>query len=297
MIPRLCVASTFAVVLPGSLLAQTAVELSYGLNLTSNYVGGGETQAEGPPALQGYVEGAYGLFYGGVWASNIDPDDGDQVEFNLYAGIQPSIGEFDFNLNYTRYVYAASGDCCGEIILLAAYPVSDFVGVGGGFSYDPQADTTWVEVATAVAFADVWEVDGTIGTDFGGLESGESREIAWDLGIERSLGDVAWVDLRFYEFEPGTVDLGHLDRGRSLSSGRNSGQVETRERGVCRGGTRRRGAGCPPASKRFEPPQCRGTGANPGKCNAADMGTPRMSPDCAGLVPAACSGRRGLGRG
>jgi uncharacterized protein (TIGR02001 family) len=46
--------------------------LNYGVAVTSNYISDGVTQSNDNPALQGYVEGSYGLFYGGVWASTVD---------------------------------------------------------------------------------------------------------------------------------------------------------------------------------------------------------------------------------
>ena len=40
--------------------------LNYGVALTSNYIDNGTTQSDDKPALQGYNEGSYGLFYGGL---------------------------------------------------------------------------------------------------------------------------------------------------------------------------------------------------------------------------------------
>ena len=124
--------------------------LNYGVALTSNYISDGATQSDDKPALQGYVEGSYGLFYGGVWSSTVDfpgdPEFGDDnLEFDLYAGVRPTLGDFSFDLSYYRYLYDSSGDCCGEFVLIAQYPVADFGEVGVEYDYDPVDDTRWGE--------------------------------------------------------------------------------------------------------------------------------------------------------
>ena len=40
---------------------------------------------------------------------------------------------------------------------------------------------------------------GTIGTDFGTLRPRQGRQVAWDVGVSRGLGDFATVDLRYYD--------------------------------------------------------------------------------------------------
>ena len=55
-------------------------------------------------------------------------------------------------------------------------------------------------------FADDWKVGGTVGTDFNSQDLGE-RKIAYDVGVNRTLGDNANVDLRYFDsnFDPGHV--------------------------------------------------------------------------------------------
>ena len=55
-------------------------------------------------------ERTFGLVYGGDWESTDDyPEDpefgGDNDEFDLYAGIRPTLGDMSFDLSYCRYVY------------------------------------------------------------------------------------------------------------------------------------------------------------------------------------------------
>lgn len=190
-----------ALVLPGVASAQDAFALNYGVAITSNYISDGVTQTDDGPAVQPYVEASYGMFYGGVWASNVDFGDGDpdNWEFDFYAGIRHTLGMVDVDVNYTRYVYDSSGDCCGEFVAILGYPVYDLGAVGGEFKWDPENNTTWAELAGGFYLAEVWEIGGVIGTDFGTRDEGTRDRVAWDLGVTRTLTDFANVDLRYYD--------------------------------------------------------------------------------------------------
>lgn len=188
--------------------------LNYGVTATSNYMFRSTTQSDDEPAVQGYVEGASGIFFAGVWASTVDfpgdPDFGDDnAEFDLYAGIRPELGDVSVEINYTRFVYDESGDCCGEIGLILGYPVSDTLEFGGAFYGDPGSDTAWLQAtAGAIVFAD-YTLDGTVGTDFGTLDYGKDK-FAWDIGVSRGFAEVATVDLRYHD--------SNVDPGRAVVS-------------------------------------------------------------------------------
>lgn len=188
--------------------------LNYGVAVTTNYISDGATQSNDNPALQGYVEGSYGMFYGGVWSSTVDFGDDpvygdDSLEFDLYAGIRPTLGDFSFDISYYRYLYDKSGDCCGEFVLVAQYPIADFGDIGVEFDYDPVNHTNFGYLAGALTFAEVWEVGGSVGSDFGSEDWGDDDKVAWDAGVTRAIGDKATVDLRYYDsnYDPGTAVL------------------------------------------------------------------------------------------
>ena len=131
-------AATLVLAIAPPLAAQEAPELSYGAAVTSNYIFRGQTQSNDNPAVQGYVEGAYGMFYGGVWSSTVDFED-NSLEFDLYAGIRPTFGDLTVDLSYVRYLYDNTGDCCGELILNLGYPMADIGELGAEFAYDPRS--------------------------------------------------------------------------------------------------------------------------------------------------------------
>ncbi len=206
---RLLAAAALALTGAMPVFAQDAPVLSWGAAVTSDYISKGSTQSNGHPAVQGYVEGAYGMVYGGVWSSTVDfandPDfGGDTLEFDLYAGIRPTWGDFTFDLSYVRYLYNDSGDCCGEFVGVIGYPIADLGEIGAELDYDPVADTKWGVFSASLAFLTDFNVGGEVGTDFGTMDLG-SDKVAWDLGVSRTLGDFALVDLRYYDsnYDPG----------------------------------------------------------------------------------------------
>lgn len=211
MIGRIVAGAAVGALIAGMAAAQEQPELHYGIGVTSNYIDKGTTQSNDNPALQGYVEGSLGMVYGGVWASTVDfPGDEefgkDQIEIDLYAGVRRTFDLLTLDASYYRYLYDRSGDCCGEFKIAAAYPMADLGQVGGEFDYDPANKTKWGELQAALYFADVWTFGGSVGTDFGSDDLGD-RKVAYDIGLNRTLGDKANVDLRYYDsnFDPGHV--------------------------------------------------------------------------------------------
>jgi uncharacterized protein (TIGR02001 family) len=205
---RPLIPGVLALALPGLAAAQAMPEFSFGANLTTNYIYRGTSQTDDKPAIQGYVEGAIGTFYGGIWASNVDIDD-DRVEFDLYLGVRPTFGDLEVDLNYTRYLYDDSGDCCGEAALLLAYSIGDVATVGGGIYVDPEESTEWAEVAADYTIPQGVTFGGTVGTDFGSLDLGSDDKVAWDFGASYSFTEIATADLRFHDsnYDPGRLVL------------------------------------------------------------------------------------------
>ena len=191
--------------------AQQRPGLSYGLGVTSNYIDKGSTQSNDNPAVQGYVEGSLGMVYGGVWASTVDfPGDtelgGDQVKVDLYAGLRHTFDLLTLDASYYRYLYDHTGDCCGEFKLAASYPMADLGALGAKIDYDPSDKSKWGELGAELYFGRVWTAGGTLGTDFGS-EDLAARKVAYDVGLNRTLGDNANVDLRYYD---SNLDPGHV---------------------------------------------------------------------------------------
>lgn len=211
MIGRTLGGIALAGLIAGPASAQDGPRLSYGLAVTSNYIYEGTTQSNDNPAVQGYLEGSLDIFYAGLWSSTVDfpgdPEFGrDQFEFDLYAGVRKTFDLLTLDASYYRYLYDSSGDCCGEFRLAANYPMADLGAIDAGFNYDPTGKTKWGTLGAEIYFGEVWTAGGTVGTDFGSDDLGE-RKVAYDLGVNRTLGDKANVDVRYYD---SNLDPGHV---------------------------------------------------------------------------------------
>ena len=123
--------SVFADGLPGSTkdAAPASEERKFGyswnIGVTSDYIFRGISQNRRDPAMQGGADITYGIFYAGVWASDVNfgrnPDglpkgSGNpgsavaNVEVDVYAGIKPVWGPVTFDLGVITYNYLGGHD-------------------------------------------------------------------------------------------------------------------------------------------------------------------------------------------
>jgi len=74
--------------------------------LATEYVFRGYSQTAEGPSIQGGFDATCGLFYAGVWASNIDWEfAGIDMEMDVYAGIKPKTGRIQWDLGVIYYTY------------------------------------------------------------------------------------------------------------------------------------------------------------------------------------------------
>jgi uncharacterized protein (TIGR02001 family) len=78
--------------------------------LTTDYVFRGVSQTSEGPAIQGGFDLTCGIFYAGVWASNLDwgSANGENVaniEMDWYAGVKPKTGRITWDLGVIYYTY------------------------------------------------------------------------------------------------------------------------------------------------------------------------------------------------
>jgi len=80
---------------------------SFNVGGTTDYIFRGFSQSDEQPAFQAGVDLTYGIFYVGAWGSGVDKNfvGGASAEIDVYAGITPSAGIFDFDLGVIYYGY------------------------------------------------------------------------------------------------------------------------------------------------------------------------------------------------
>lgn len=171
---------------------------SYGVDITSNYIAKGSTQTEDGAAIQPYFGASYGLFYAGVWGSNVKFAGASDIEVDVYAGVTPSWGNFDFDISFARYLYRDDNTNYGEAIIKTDWAASDRVTLGLDYFREVYADQNWLYVNAELTELP-WELtlSGGFGSDFGSQDLGHDK-YAVDVGLSRSLNDNMSADLRFY---------------------------------------------------------------------------------------------------
>ncbi len=173
---------------------ENAIDIAFGVALTSNYMFRGITQSDNKPAFQAYMEATYGIFYAGVWGSTVDFGDDNTAEIDLTGGIRPTFGNLSLDIGYARYFYTADGNCCGEGYVKAEYAVTEAFAVGGEIFHDFDAQATYLRASSSYALPQDFEVSG----GFGGYV--QFSQLDWDLGVSKTFGDVATVDVRYFGY-------------------------------------------------------------------------------------------------
>lgn len=174
-------------------------DIAFGLAFVSDYISEGVSLTQNRPAVQGYIEASYDMFYAGTWISNIRTDDVADAEIDLYAGIRPTFGDLSLGLGYTHYYYPKDPTDFGEVNVTASYAFTDQFNAGGTYYHDIFVDTDWLQVEAALKDLPLQlSVSGSLGTDFGSYGF-DTHDIAWDLGVSRTFAETFTVDLRYYD--------------------------------------------------------------------------------------------------
>jgi uncharacterized protein (TIGR02001 family) len=85
--------------------AEDKVKWSGTLTGTTDYVFRGFSLTNEGPAIQGSVDASYGIFYAGIWGTNVEDEGYEPVEVDLYTGMKPEWGKAAFDFGALWYVY------------------------------------------------------------------------------------------------------------------------------------------------------------------------------------------------
>jgi uncharacterized protein (TIGR02001 family) len=174
-------------------------DIALGLAVTSDYVSRGITNSDSMPALQGYIEPNYGIFYAGVWSSNVDYGAGFRgAEIDVGGGIRPSFGSLSLDLGYVHYFYSpkhVSPDY-GELYAKADYDIDGKITLGARIFFAPDYNQsgetgTFVAGGAKVPLPHDITIYGGVGYQF--FEDPSAFEqLAWTVGAS-----YAWKELTF----------------------------------------------------------------------------------------------------
>jgi len=192
--------------------AQDAPEFSFNLGATTDYVFRGVSQTDEDPAIQGGVDVTSGMFYGGLWASNVDFGDDTSAEYDIYAGVTPTLGPVSADFGVIYYGYADKPDdpeyayweikASGEIpagpatIGASVYYSPDFFGETGEAWYE--------EVSVSVAANDKLSVGGAVGHQ--SIQDADDYT-TWNFGVSYAFTDHISADLRYHDTDIDECDI------------------------------------------------------------------------------------------
>ncbi len=200
---------------------------SFNIGAVSDYMFRGFSQRDDKPAIQGGADIGYGIFYAGVWASNVDENFvATSTEIDLYAGIKPVLGPVTFDFGVIYYGYpsqdsALAVDFAGNVVdvdyyeLKAAANMSPFTNATAGvnFFYSPDysfetGDSFTVEGTVGYTLPQMWVFTPTISALIGHQTVDEVfafetngiffNDITyWNAGVALAVEKMT-IDLRYY---------------------------------------------------------------------------------------------------
>lgn len=182
-----------------------AWDVSAGAAVTSDYMFDGISQTDGNPAVQGYIEATFGMFYAGIWASNVDFQDEASAEVDYYAGVRREYGKLSVDLGVLYYAYyerpAAPYDAV-EILLKTSYALNDQLTLNGNIGYVPAwADVTddylGMDAGIEWAFHEKWSASANVGAALVGVSG--SDYIWWNAGVSWTPFENVTLDVRYWD--------------------------------------------------------------------------------------------------
>jgi uncharacterized protein (TIGR02001 family) len=102
-------AMTCVAAAPGAAEEAREFEWSTTMTGTSDYIFRGLSLNNEDPTYQQSIDASYGIFYAGVWGSQV-ADDYEPVELDFYVGFKPVVGPVTFDLGVVYYAYFWADD-------------------------------------------------------------------------------------------------------------------------------------------------------------------------------------------
>lgn len=204
---KLALAATAAsLCFAGAANAQEDSGPSFAFNIGANtdYVFRGISQTDEDPSVFGGVDATMGIGYAGVWVSNVDYNDSTDAEFDIYAGVAPTLGavSLDLGVLYYGYVDAPSGADLDyvELQAKASIPLGPAT-LGTGLYYVPDSyghiDTSmYYEINGEFSATDKLSFSAALGRQ---TFDGAGDYTTWNVGAGYALTDNLGLDLRYHD--------------------------------------------------------------------------------------------------
>lgn len=222
-------AALSAALIGGLVLPAQANEFTLGgtATFTTDYIFRGISNTNQNPAVQASIDASYGIFYAGIWGSNVDfggSGTGQElatVEIDYYAGITPSWQGIDFDFAVLYYTYPGAFDPGGDFDYVefktgAAYTFGESFTIGVANFWTPDnfgesGDANATEGAFEYVFANQLfnfftpSVSGLIGYQW--FDAGGSYTY-WNAGLTLGFMDNFSADIRYWDTDLSAAGCG-----------------------------------------------------------------------------------------
>jgi uncharacterized protein (TIGR02001 family) len=190
--------------------AESMFDVAFGAAVASDYIFRGITQTDHKAAIQGYIEPSAGIFYGGLWASNVSFVGDTDTEVDFYAGVRPEVGPFslDFGYNYATYTNDPDSNA-GELYAKADISASDNATIGAQFFLNPDDSSTYIEANADITLPHNFGISGAVGA----VSNDTMPYATWNAGIYYTPFDWAKIDLRYSATNLSTSDCATASDG------------------------------------------------------------------------------------
>lgn len=205
-VAMLAAAATIAMGGVASAQEDSDISLSFNAGAATDYVFRGVSQTdEGGQIFAGADVSFAKIGYAGVWVSNVEFNNGTELEYDLYAGVKPTLGPVALDLGVIYYGYTNSPS--GPDQDYVEFKVAGSVPVGPGtigaavyYSNDFFGETgeaTYYEVNGSLAIPDTkFSVSGALGKQ---EVVGPADYTTWNFGAGYALNDHVGFDLRYHD--------------------------------------------------------------------------------------------------
>jgi uncharacterized protein (TIGR02001 family) len=198
-------AAAATVAMGGAAMAEDAKPtVTFNVGAATDYVFRGISQTDEAGQVFGGADLTYGKAYAGTWLSNVDFNNGTTMEYDIYAGVKPSLGPVALDLGVIYYGYgnkpSGPDEAYWEAKVAGSVPVGKAT-VGAAVYYSPEfpfksGEATYVEVNGSVPVDDKWSVSGAVGHQ---SVVGPADYTTWNLGVGYAINSHLGVDLRYWD--------------------------------------------------------------------------------------------------
>jgi len=143
---------------------------------------------------EGYVVGSYAGFFAGLYIASLYEDPADDYELELSLGYGNELANgLTYSLTYTAY-YLEDSYQNYDLTLGLGYAISETVGIGAEFAYDPDSEDLDTSVSLSYVFTDKIAGYVLLGQDM-------SNDIYGEIGVSYAITDEAAFSLLYENAE------------------------------------------------------------------------------------------------